>query len=51
MPLTPGARLGPYDILAPIGAFLFVRAVEGQAPINLVVAVDWFGELKRVPTN
>jgi hypothetical protein len=27
-----------------------VRAVEGQAPINLVVAINWFEELKqRVP--
>jgi hypothetical protein len=38
-----------YDI-APDGRFLFVRTVEGQAPINLVVAINWFEELKqRVP--
>jgi eukaryotic-like serine/threonine-protein kinase len=38
-----------YDV-APDGRFLFVRAVEGQAPINLVVAINWLEELKqRVP--
>ena len=38
-----------YDI-APDGRFLFVRTLEGQAPINLVVAVNWTEELKqRVP--
>ena len=40
-----------YDI-APDGRFMFVRNVDGQAPINLVVAVNWLEELKqRVPTN
>ena len=38
-----------YDI-APDGRFLFVRSAEGRAPINLVVAINWFEELKqRVP--
>ena len=40
-----------YDI-APDGRFLFIRTVEGQAPINLVVTINWLEELKqRVPTN
>ena len=40
-----------YDV-APDGRFLFVRAVEGQAPINLVVAINWFEELQqRVPVK
>jgi serine/threonine-protein kinase len=51
---TRFSRLGQppsYDI-APDGRFLFVRNVDGQASINLVVAVNWTEELKqRVPAR
>jgi serine/threonine-protein kinase len=33
--------------VAPDGRFLVVRMVEGHAPSNLVVAINWFEELKQ----
>jgi serine/threonine-protein kinase len=40
-----------YDV-ARDGRFLFVRTTESQPPVNLVVTINWFEELKnRVPVE
>jgi hypothetical protein len=42
MPLSVGDRLGPYEILAPIGA-----GDPGSVPRKLNVILNWSGELDR----
>ena len=56
MALSPGARLGPYTITAPLGAggiMIEPMRVEGAAQADhFVVVLNWFEELKRlVPTR
>jgi serine/threonine-protein kinase len=48
-PFLQAGQPPSYDV-APDGRFLFARATAGQAEPSLVVAVNWFEELKnRVP--
>ncbi len=61
--LTAGARLGPYEVVAPIGKggmgrtydisadverFLMVKESASANGPEFVVALDWFEELKRL---
>lgn len=56
MPLTPGTKLGVYEILGPLPdgrRFVFIQAPEEeQESPQPVVIPNWFDELNRlVPVN
>jgi len=43
MPLSPGDKLGPYEILAPIGAGGFGEVYKALEPGKEVEAAKWVG--------